>query len=817
MHRLFPLALVLASITPGVAGTVAHWRFEGDAAGFVADSGGSNRTLTLAGGTAAPAQVSLTASGAGSKFHHPLPQNGAANAKAASFDGGDRATATDDDAFTGTTFTVEAYLHATSVGTSTKFIAGHFDSSAAAQRSWALVIASGRLSLYLSANGSSFENIASNFTIEEGRDYYVAASVDVANLTTSGITLYVQDLTAGTPLAGQTFSHSTTAVLNAAAPFSIGATANGTSPFHGLIDEVRVSDARLGIAQLLAVDPANPPPEPETPPLPVADGFKGIWYSNGPTGNQYAYKYSGGMATYPQQHMPIALYSAAVHKTFFVYGGTGTSSTGPLLHMISYYDHATRRVARPRILLNKATDDAHDNPVLSIDDAGHLWIFSNTHGDARRAYLHRSTAPYSIERFEEVALPTDVFPQSRFSYGEPWWVPGSGFLFLHIRYNSGQRDLYWTTSADGVNWTPRGTLSQMLNGQYQISSRTGSRVGTAFNVHPPVGGLDARTNLYYLETPNLGTDWRNAAGTAVTPPLLDPANAALVRDYMSEGRLVYLKDLDYDAAGRPVIFYLTAANSSPGPQTPTRMLHTARWTGAAWEFRDAMPTDHNYDYGSLSIEADGTWRVIGTFFPGPQAFGTGGEMGIWTSADQGASWQLAREVTSGSALNHNYPRRVRDGREDFHALWADGNAFVASASSLYFTDRHGDAVLRLPTTMNTDLAFPEVVRIHDPGGDPDGDGADNENEFTAGTDPRDPGSVLRVETLAPPAAAGAGVRLTFGTRAGKRYRVVYRESLTAGTWLVLHEDVPGTGGAVMVEDPDSPGKVQRFYRVEVIE
>jgi hypothetical protein len=48
-----------------------------------------------------------------------------------------------------------------------------------------------------------------------------------------------------------------------------------------------------------------------------------------------------------------------------------------LLYMISYYDHRTGTVPRPRILVNKKTEDAHDNPVMSIDCDGYIWIFSN--------------------------------------------------------------------------------------------------------------------------------------------------------------------------------------------------------------------------------------------------------------------------------------------------------------------------------------------------------------------------------------------------------------------------------------------------------
>src|SRR3954467_4481746 len=98
-----------------------------------------------------------------------------------------------------------------------------------------------------------------------------------------------------------------------------------------------------------------------------ADGYRGIWYSNQPTGDEYKYKYSGGFATYPQQHVPIAIYSKEANKTFFVYGGT-VKGKQELLHVVSYYDHATGEVPRPRILLDKKTDDAHDNPTLQIDD-----------------------------------------------------------------------------------------------------------------------------------------------------------------------------------------------------------------------------------------------------------------------------------------------------------------------------------------------------------------------------------------------------------------------------------------------------------------
>ena len=90
--------------------------------------------------------------------------------------------------------------------------------------------------------------------------------------------------------------------------------------------------------------------------LPADDGYRGIWYMNLPLKNAYKFKYSGGLATYPQQHMPIAIHAKEANKTFFCYGGR-PKDKNELLHMVSYYDHSNGIVPRPRILLHRRTDD----------------------------------------------------------------------------------------------------------------------------------------------------------------------------------------------------------------------------------------------------------------------------------------------------------------------------------------------------------------------------------------------------------------------------------------------------------------------------
>lgn len=435
-------------------------------------------------------------------------------------------------------------------------------------------------------------------------------------------------------------------------------------------------------------------------PSATADGYRGIWYMNQPTGDEYAYKYSGGLGTYPQQHAPIAAYSADANKTFFCYGGA-TDKPKQLACMVSYFDHATGKVPRPRIVLVKPTDDAHENPTLQIDEAGHIWLFGNTHGPANNSYIFRSTKPYSIDEFEQIA-------RTNFSYSQPWVVPGKGFLFLHTRYTGGRRLLHWMTSDDGRTWSSPAPLAAIAQGHYQVSNRHGQRVGTAFNYHPPKGGLNARTNLYYLETADMGDTWQTASGETIETPLTEKGNAALVHDYEADGKLVYLKDLSFDAQGRPVILYLTTGGYAPGPASGKREWFTAHWTGAEWQRRPFAESDHNYDYGPLYIEGD-EWRIIAPTEPGPQPWTTGGEMVLWKSTNNGASWTKVKQLTQGSELNHTYARRPLNVHPQFYALWSDGNPLEPSESRLYFTDREGSRVWQLPVRMKGDVAAPEIV------------------------------------------------------------------------------------------------------------
>lgn len=435
------------------------------------------------------------------------------------------------------------------------------------------------------------------------------------------------------------------------------------------------------------------------------DGYRGIWFTLGQMTGEYGDKYSGGLAfCFSHTLTPMAVYAPAVEKTFFVYGGTTGPEDRYLLAMASYYDHRQHRVPRPTIVRDqRGVDDPHDNPSLTIDDTGHVWVFVAGRGRHRPGQIFRSKEPYSVESFDEIISREQT-------YSQIWHVPGKGFFHLLTLYTHG-RELYWETSRDGRSWTerPAETLPKLAGfaGHYQVSRVDGDKIGTAFNYHPG-GSVDRRTNIYYAQTADFGKSWTTVDGRPLTTPLDDPQNPALVVGYEARGRLFYVTKLLFDEASRPVILGISSGGYAPGPEHGPRVWEITRWTGDRWVTLPVTTCDHNYDMGSLYLDGD-RWTVIGPTLPGPQPDYTGGEVGLWVSTDRGASWNLQRHVTRDSPLNHSYVRRPHNPADPFFAFWADGDSRRLSPSRLYFSNSTGDRLYMLPYQMAGDWAEPMLL------------------------------------------------------------------------------------------------------------
>ncbi len=368
--------------------------------------------------------------------------------------------------------------------------------------------------------------------------------------------------------------------------------------------------------------------------------------------------------------------------------------------MISYFDHKTRSVPKPVIVYDKnGIDDPHDNASLSIDNEGYIWVFVSGRSRSRPGFIFKSKDPFSINSFEMIR-------EGEMTYPQPWWVGEKGFLYLFTKYTKG-RELYWSTSPDGKSWSADQKLAGM-GGHYQVTNMTGNKLVSVFNYHPG-GNVDKRTNIYAACTEDMGNTWKTVDGRIIKTPLSDPHNEALIRDFEAEKKLVYINDLNFDKDGNPVILAVISNDFRPGPGGDPREWTIMHWKNNKWNFHKVCESTHNYDMGSLYIEKN-VWKIIGPTEPGPQKYGTGGEIALWISRDEGVSWERIRSLTEKSIRNHSYVRRPVNAGKDFYSFWADGDADKFSESHLYFSDKKGNKVLELPYIMVNESEKP--VKTH---------------------------------------------------------------------------------------------------------
>ena len=437
-----------------------------------------------------------------------------------------------------------------------------------------------------------------------------------------------------------------------------------------------------------------------------ADGFRGAWYCNQPSGDEYVYKYSGGLGLYCAGHVPMAVYSKEADKTFFCFGGTDERNS-TLLQSVAYFDHRTGKLARPTVVFDKHTSDAHDNAVIALDEKGYVYLFSSSHGTSRPSAIARSEKPYDISRFK-------VTWEGNFSYPQPFHFADRGFIFLQTRYRKGEkrriRTSSFSTSADAERWTEPVMLANFNEGHYMRSWPFGSKkLGVAFDQHPKGKGLNWRTDVFYVETDDFGRTWKNAAGEALSIPLDRRDNPALALSYADKGRNVYIKGVKFDRQGRPVVLSIVSGGYRAGPVDGPRKWILAKWTGREWrEIDTGIRSDNNYDFAELYVDGDRDWRIIGASETGPQPYNPGGEIAAWASHDAGETWRLEKKLTSGSVRNHNYPRQPIGVADGFYSFWADGDGRKPSVSRLYFCDKALN-VYAMPLSFDGDFADPIPV------------------------------------------------------------------------------------------------------------
>ncbi len=264
------------------AETVGYWRFEG--AGYLEDSGPYNLDVTPYTGGTGPSQYTLPATGPGSDFPDPVPQNGYAN------DYGVGPLTNTSDGYTGADnsvlhftegFTIECFFHRTYSYTTHRTVYRQFGVNNMDERSVMFTLAKGdslyrnSLEIRFSTDGEDWPYVRSYFVdsdlaYEDDKDYYGAVSVDLVNQT---LTFYLKNLTDGGELLSATTTCPVSSLHDSSDNFYLGVYHSSTaySSYPDYLDEIRVSNAALGEADLLI----NQIPEPSTLAL-LAAGLIGL-------------------------------------------------------------------------------------------------------------------------------------------------------------------------------------------------------------------------------------------------------------------------------------------------------------------------------------------------------------------------------------------------------------------------------------------------------------------------------------------------------------------------------------------------------------
>ena len=434
------------------------------------------------------------------------------------------------------------------------------------------------------------------------------------------------------------------------------------------------------------------------------EGYRPIWFE---LNQKYEYgdKYSGALGTYTAKHHPLAIYSEAVDKTFFVYGGTISPESKYLLCMIGEYDHSSGLISKPLVVCDKmGVDDPHDNPSILIDDQGYIWVFVSGRGRVRMGFKYKSKKPFSIDGFEKIITQEMTYPQPK--------KMGSTFFNFFTKY-TGVRQLYIEKSKNGIQWSDNELLAAIpeqkneKSGHYQISAQyQEKKIGTFFNRHPN-GIVDRRTDLYYIESSDLGETWNTADQQPISIPVTEKNSPSRVEDYASLKKNIYLKDMVFDSNGRPICLYIRSNGHKPGPVSQPYEWCITKWNGSKWTTHSITTSDHNYDMGSLLFFNEDLYLVAPTAI-GPQKWGVGGELQVWKSDDLGYHWIKERDLTHKSVMNHSYVRKSENFKAPFIFFWANGDAHQFSKSELFFGNLNGE-IWKLPYSMEKEYELPQKI------------------------------------------------------------------------------------------------------------
>jgi len=180
---------------------------------------------------------------------------------------------------------------------------------------------------------------------------------------------------------------------------------------------------------------------------------------------------------------------------------------------------------------------------------------------------------------------------------------------------------------------------------------------------------------------------------------------------------------------------------------------------------------------------------------------------VWRSLTNGTGYEPVDGGTT-TTVGYNDTGRV-DGTTYYYVVRAVNSGGTSDnsnqAGATTYTTAENWRLSYFGTTANSGNAADSA--------DPDGDGMTNDKEFACGTNPTDSASMLKVTALT---ISGSDYQVSFLSVVGKTYRVERSDTLQAGSWTTLQDNIAGTGGTVLVTDGGAAAQPKRFYRIVLI-
>jgi uncharacterized repeat protein (TIGR01451 family) len=152
--------------------------------------------------------------------------------------------------------------------------------------------------------------------------------------------------------------------------------------------------------------------------------------------------------------------------------------------------------------------------------------------------------------------------------------------------------------------------------------------------------------------------------------------------------------------------------------------------------------------------------------------------------------------------------RLQDGRVLIAAGW---NGYALNTSEIYavLLDMDQDG---MEDSWELKYGFSPSDRS-DAIQDADGDGLTNLQEYLAGTNPRDPNSIFRIETFQ---ISSNTCRIRFNSVLGKHYRLERSTEFPGRNWLTVSNSIVASGTIMELLDPVDTRSSGQWYRVGVM-